>query len=70
MSRPKGDAARARTNIDGVLQLFDSLPDLNEYKFTTLVALTGAPAEPRPGLSPAPARSSTRSPARARLRSQ
>jgi protein-disulfide isomerase-like protein with CxxC motif len=36
MSRPKGDAARARRNIDGVLQLFDSLPDLNEYKFTTL----------------------------------
>lgn len=36
MSRPKGDAVRARRNIDGVLQLFDSLPDLNEYKFTTL----------------------------------
>jgi hypothetical protein len=36
MSRPEGDAARARRNIDGVLQLFDSLPDLNEYKFTTL----------------------------------
>jgi len=36
MSRPMGDAARARRNIDGVLQLFDSLPDLNEYKFTTL----------------------------------
>jgi hypothetical protein len=36
MSRPKGDAQRARRNIDGVLQLFDSLPDLNEYKFTKL----------------------------------
>jgi len=36
MSRPKGDAQRARRNIDGVLELFDSLPDLNEYKFTTL----------------------------------
>lgn len=36
MSRPKGDAQRARRNIDGVLQLFGSLPDLNEYKFTTL----------------------------------
>ena len=36
MSRPKGDAVRARRNIDGVLQLFESLPDLNEYKFTTL----------------------------------
>jgi hypothetical protein len=36
MSRPKGDPQRARRNIDGVLQLFDSLPDLNEYKFTTL----------------------------------
>ena len=36
MSRPKGDPQRARHNIDGVLELFDSLPDLNEYKFTTL----------------------------------
>jgi hypothetical protein len=36
MSRPEGDAVLARRNIDGVLQLFDSLPDLNEYKFTTL----------------------------------
>lgn len=36
MSRPKGDAQRARRNIEGVLALFDSLPDLNEYKFTTL----------------------------------
>jgi hypothetical protein len=36
MSRPDGDPVLARRNIDGVLQLFDSLPDLNEYKFTTL----------------------------------
>ncbi len=36
MSRPMGDAALARRNIDGVLQLFDSLPDLNEFKYTTL----------------------------------
>jgi hypothetical protein len=36
MSRPQGDAALARRNIEGVLQLFDSLPDLNEFKHTTL----------------------------------
>jgi hypothetical protein len=36
MSRPKGDAQRARANIDGVLQLFDSLPDLNEFKATKI----------------------------------
>jgi hypothetical protein len=36
MSRPKGDAALARRTIDGVLELFDSLPDLNEFKYTTL----------------------------------
>jgi protein-disulfide isomerase-like protein with CxxC motif len=36
MSRPKGDAQRARSNIDGVLQLFDSLPDLNEFKATKI----------------------------------
>jgi hypothetical protein len=36
MSRPMGDAGLARRNIDGVLQLFDSLPDLNEFKYTTL----------------------------------
>jgi protein-disulfide isomerase-like protein with CxxC motif len=36
MSRPKGDAALARRNIEGVLALFDSLPDLNEFKYTTL----------------------------------
>jgi 2-hydroxychromene-2-carboxylate isomerase len=36
MSRPQGDAALARRTIDGVLQLFESLPDLNEFKYTTL----------------------------------
>ena len=36
MSRPQGDAAVARRNIEGVLQLFESLPDLNEFKYTTL----------------------------------
>jgi len=35
MSRPDGDAAVARRNVEGVLELFDSLPDLNEFKFTT-----------------------------------
>jgi len=36
MSRPDGDAALARRTIEGVLSLFDSQPDLNEYKFTKL----------------------------------
>ena len=36
MSRPKGDAALARRTVDGVLDLFDSMPDLNEFKYTTL----------------------------------
>jgi predicted DsbA family dithiol-disulfide isomerase len=36
MSRPEGDAALARRTIEGVLSLFDSQPDLNEYKFTKL----------------------------------
>ncbi len=36
MSRPQGDAALARRTIEGVLDLFDSQPDLNEYKFTRL----------------------------------
>jgi protein-disulfide isomerase-like protein with CxxC motif len=36
MSRPQGDAALARRTVDGVLQLFESLPDLNEFKYTTL----------------------------------
>ena len=36
MSRPKGDVALARRTIDGVLTLFDTMPDLNEFKHTTL----------------------------------
>jgi hypothetical protein len=36
MSRPQGDVALARRTVDGVLDLFDTLPDLNEFKYTTL----------------------------------
>jgi hypothetical protein len=36
MSRPDGDAALARRTIEGVVDLFDSMPDLNEFKYTTL----------------------------------
>jgi DSBA-like thioredoxin domain len=36
MSRPAGDAALGRRTIDGVLALFDTLPDLNEFKHTSL----------------------------------
>ncbi len=36
MSRPAGDAALARRTIDGVMQLFETVPDLNEFKHTTL----------------------------------
>jgi len=36
MSRPHGDAALARRTIEGVLDLFDAQPDLNEFKHTTL----------------------------------
>jgi hypothetical protein len=36
MSRPGDDAALARRTIDGVLALFDTLPDLNEFKHTSL----------------------------------
>lgn len=36
MSRPQGNAALARRTIEGVLELFDALPDLNEFKYTTL----------------------------------
>jgi hypothetical protein len=36
MSRPGGDAALARRTVEGVLGLFDSMPDLNEFKHTTL----------------------------------
>ncbi len=36
MSRPQGDAALARRTIAGVLELFETMPDLNEFKYTTL----------------------------------
>jgi len=36
MSRPQGDAALARRTVDGVLELFEAMPDLNEFKHTTL----------------------------------
>lgn len=36
MSRPRGDGALARRTIDGVLQVMEDQPDLNEYKFTTI----------------------------------
>lgn len=36
MSRPQGDAILARRTIEGVLDLFDAQPDLNEFKHTTL----------------------------------
>ena len=36
MSRPGDDAALARRTVEGVLSLFDSMPDLNEFKYTTL----------------------------------
>ena len=36
MSRPGGDAALARRTIEGIVQLMDDQPELNEFKFTTL----------------------------------
>jgi hypothetical protein len=36
MSRPQGDVALARQTVEGVLDLFDTMPDLNEFKYTTL----------------------------------
>ena len=36
MSRPLGDAALARRTIEGVIDLFDAQPDLNEFKYTKL----------------------------------
>jgi hypothetical protein len=36
MSRPQGDGALARRTIEGVVQLMDAQPDLNEFKYTTL----------------------------------
>jgi DSBA-like thioredoxin domain len=36
MSRPEGDTTLARGTVQGVLDLFDMMPDLNEFKYTTL----------------------------------
>ncbi len=36
MGRPQGDTALARRTIQGVLDLFDAMPDLNEFKHTSL----------------------------------
>ena len=36
MSRPEGDVALARRTVQGVLDLFETMPDLNEFKYTTL----------------------------------
>jgi hypothetical protein len=36
MNRPEGDTALARRTIEGVVSLFETLPDLNEFKYTTL----------------------------------
>jgi hypothetical protein len=36
MSRPQGDTVLARRTIQGVLDLFDAMPDLNEFKHTSL----------------------------------
>jgi len=36
MSRPQGDAALARRTIAGVLELLETMPDLNEFKYTKL----------------------------------
>ncbi|HEX4127622.1 MAG TPA: DsbA family protein [Acidimicrobiales bacterium] len=36
MSRPAGDVARAQRTVQGVLDLFDTMPDLNEFKYTKL----------------------------------
>jgi hypothetical protein len=36
MSRPAGDAALAQRTVQGVLDLFDTMPDLNEFKYTKL----------------------------------
>ena len=36
MSRPLGHAALARRTIEGVIDLFDAQPDLNEFKYTKL----------------------------------
>ncbi|HUB69792.1 MAG TPA: DsbA family protein [Acidimicrobiales bacterium] len=36
MTRPEGDGELARRTVQGVLDLFDNFPELNEYKFTQI----------------------------------
>ena len=36
MSRPAGDVALAQRTVQGVLDLFETMPDLNEFKYTKL----------------------------------
>jgi hypothetical protein len=36
MSRPAGDAGAALRTMEGVLGLFETMPDLNEFKYTKL----------------------------------
>jgi len=36
MTRPEGDAALARWTVEGVLDLLDTHPELNEFKHTTI----------------------------------
>ena len=36
MDRAKGDAGRARTTIDRILDLLTSWPELNEFKHTSI----------------------------------
>jgi protein-disulfide isomerase len=36
MSRPAGDVALATRTVQGVLDLFETMPDLNEFKYTKL----------------------------------
>jgi hypothetical protein len=36
MSRPEGDGGLAQRTVQGVVDLFESQPDLNEFKYTTL----------------------------------
>jgi hypothetical protein len=36
MTRPGGDASLARSTIDGILDLLEGHPELNEFKHTTV----------------------------------
>jgi DSBA-like thioredoxin domain len=36
MSRPAGDVALATRTVQGILDLFETMPDLNEFKYTKL----------------------------------